>query len=297
MLLVVFAVLFLSFIVVGLWEVSQFSWDESSLERGRFQAKMLAESGAALAMHPNVKVGDPVLRQEFPDGRKIEVRVGTEGGRLLVTQLDGELFINATRELFIRWGLDAASASIASESLADWIDDNDRARTNGAETDFYATLKHPEFPGNEDFSSLEQMLLVRGMDKVARIKPDWRDYFTLYGDGTIDVNEAPADLLEAFFGTTPDAAASVIATRNGDDGLEGTEDDYRFRGLQEVQVLLGVSSDQWEEVQDFVSLENSTKRIESIGSVGDEYVYRLITLAEGADDNGQGGTTVARITE
>ncbi|MCB1080044.1 MAG: general secretion pathway protein GspK, partial [Verrucomicrobiae bacterium] len=191
LMLVIFAVTFIGLILVGLMQISQFSWDESSLERGRFQAKLLAESGVALAMHPKVKKGDPVLKQEFPDGRKIEVRIGSEGGRILVTTLEEDLFIDTVRELFVLWGLDATEASIVSDSLADWVDSNGEARTNGAEKEYYSALEYPDFPANAAFTSLDQMLLVRGMDKVAKVQPRWRDYFTLYGDGTIDVNAAP----------------------------------------------------------------------------------------------------------
>ena len=82
---------------------------------------------------------------------------------------------------------------------------------------------------------------TRGMDKVAKVQPRWRDYFTLYGDGAIDINTAPADLIEAFFGCTPDAAVGLVATRNGEDLVENTEDDYRFQSTDEARVLLGMS--------------------------------------------------------
>lgn len=296
LMLVIFAVTFIGLIVVALMQVSQFSWDESSLERGRFQAKLLAESGIALAMHPQVERGDPVLRQEFPDGRKIEVRIGSEGGRILVSLLEEDLFIETVQDLFVIWGLDATEAAIAAESLADWVDRNGEARTNGAERDYYSALEFPDFPANEAFTSLDQLLLVRGMDRVAKLQPRWRDYFTLYGDGDIDVNAAPADLIEAFFGCTRDAAMSFAATRGGNDLVEGNEDDYRFGNFDEVRSLLGLSGDDWERIQDSVTLEGTTRRIESTGTIGDEYIFRLVVLTEGAT-NDSAGTAVARLEE
>jgi general secretion pathway protein K len=296
LMLVIFAVTFIGLIIVALMQVSEFSWAESTLERGRFQAKLLAESGVALAMHPQVKRGDPVLRQEFPDGRKFEVRIGSEGGRILVSLLEEDLFIETVRDLFIIWGLDATEATITADSLADWIDGNSRARTNGAENDFYAALDYPNFPANAAFTSLDQMLLVRGMDRVAKLQPRWRDYFTLYGDGSIDVNTAPADLIEAFFGCTPDAAQSFAATRGGNDLVEGNEDDYRFGSFDEVRALLGLSGDDWERVQNSVTLEGTVRRIESTGTIGDAHSYRLVVLTEGATDT-SAGTPVARLEE
>ena len=266
------------------------------MQRGRFQAKLLAESGVALAMHPQVKRGDPVLRQEFPDGRKIEVRIGSEGGRILVTLLEEALFNETARELFIIWGLDATEASITADSLADWIDRNGEARTNGAENEYYSGLEYPDFPANAAFTSLDQMLLVRGMDRVAKLQPRWRDYFTLYGDGDIDVNTAPADLIEAFFGCTPDAARSFAATRGGNDLVEGNEDDYRFGSFDEVRALLGLSGEDWERIQDSVTLEGTVRRIESTGTIGDAHIYRMIVLTEGGT-NDSAGTPVARLEE
>ena len=295
--MVIMAMIFLGIIVTGLIRASRFSWGENDLERGRFIAKQLAESGAALATHPDVAPGDPVLRQDFGDGRKFEVKISSEGGRMLVTTLDDEVFVRTMRELFIRWGLDASQASIASDSIADWVDDNSEARTSGAESQFYASFERPQYPPNEAFTSLEQMLLVRGMDQVAKIQPNWREYFTLYGDGLIDVNAAPADLLEAFFGTTPDAAINLTATRAGNDTLDATEDDYRFEDEGEVQALMGLTEDEWNEVSEWVTLENTTRRIESTGSVGGKFAYRLIVLAEVTNAESGESTTVARITE
>lgn len=296
LILVIFAVTFIGLIIVALMQVSEFSWEESSMQRGHFQAKLLAESGVALAMHPQVKRGDPVLKQEFPDGRKIEVRIGSEGGRILVTLLEETLFNETARELFIIWGLDATEASITADSLADWIDRNGEARTNGAENEYYSGLEYPDFPANAAFTSLDQMLLVRGMDRVAKLQPRWRDYFTLYGDGDIDVNTAPADLIEAFFGCTPDAARSFAATRGGNDLVEGNEDDYRFGSFDEVRALLGLSGEDWERIQDSVTLEGTVRRIESTGTIGDAHIYRMIVLTEGGT-NDSAGTPVARLEE
>ncbi len=294
LMLVIFAVAFIGIIVMGLVEISRFSWNESTRERGRFQAKLLAESGAAIASHPKVGRGDPVLSREFPDGRRLDVRITTEGRSILVSTLSEDLFIDTARELFILWGLDATEASIAADSLADWVDSDSEARSSGAETDYYAALKYADFPPNTAFSDLDQMLLVRGMDRVAKAQPLWRDYFTLYGDGTIDVNAAPADLIEAFFRTTPAAAASLVSARTGNDLIEGTQDDYLIEDVEEAKAMLGLSGEQWIRVEASVSLENSARRIESVGSIGDDFVYRLTVLSEGADEN-SAGSPVARM--
>ncbi len=295
MVLAVIAIL--SIVIVGLFEVSEYSRDERSTEKYRFQAKLLAESGAAIASHPDIKPGDIALRQDFGDGRSFKVRITTEGGRIRANSIGDEIINETVQELFIRWGVDASAAAIAAESLADWIDTDKEARSNGAETNFYTTLEYPEYPLNRDFTSLEEMLLVRGMDQVAKINPRWREYFTIYSDGVIDVNSAAAETLEALFGTNEDSAIEFVAARNGNDGIVGTEDDYIFTDQGEVQAVLGVSDEDWERVSSWVTLESTMRRIESTGTVGD-FSFQLVVLAEiSGEGRNQEVTPVARISE
>ncbi len=279
LLAVMFALMVLLFVVTSMWESAQFGWNENTLERQRFMARQLAQSGVALAMHPKVKNGDPVLHQEYPDGRKFDVHVGTEGGRILVNAIGEAVIADTVRELFILWGLDATEATTAVDSLADWIDADSEVKTSGAENDYYAARGFPTYPANTSLVSIEQMLLVKGMDEVAKIKSDWRRYFTIYGDGMIDVNQAPADLLEAFFQTSSDAAGNLVAARWGGDGEEGTVDDYVIGDLKELHSLLGLADSGMVRVEEWLTLENSVKRIESRAVVGN-FTLSLVVLME-----------------
>ncbi|MFK5920875.1 MAG: type II secretion system protein GspK [Verrucomicrobiota bacterium] len=281
LLAVMFALMVLLFVATAMWESAQFGWDENSLERQRFMARQLAESGVALAMHPKMKSGDPLLHQEYPDGRRFDVYVGTEGGRILVNAIEDQVMADTVRELFILWGLDATKASIAAESLADWIDEDSEVKTSGAENDYYAARGFPSYPSNAPLVSIEQMLLVKGMDEVARQKPDWRSYFTIYGDGMIDVNQAPADLLEALFQSSGDAAQNLVATRKGSDGEMATLDDYVISDLNELVDLLGLGNGAMSRVEEWITLENSIKRIESRAVVGDLTLSLVVLIESG----------------
>ncbi|MEO0413664.1 MAG: hypothetical protein AAF226_01780 [Verrucomicrobiota bacterium] len=294
LLLVVAVVALLGLIIAGLWTASQSSWEASQLDNGRFEAQLLAESGSNLARHPEIEPGDPVLRQDFGDGRSFEVKVETENGRILVNRISDDFFIEGVTELFVLWGLDATNAAIAAESIADWIDADDEARTNGAENPYYAGLDYPQFPTNESMTSLETLMLVRGMDKVIQIQPNWRSYFTVHSDGILDLNFAKPQVIEAFLKTTSDTAVSFVATRAGDDGELGTEDDYIVEDTDEVQGLLGISDQEWGEISSDVTLTGSMRRIESIGKVGDRYAVKIIVLQNG---EGESATPVARLVE
>jgi general secretion pathway protein K len=295
LLLVLFAIMFLGFLITGLWESVQYSWDESGLDRKRFEALLLAESGIEIAMHPDVSAGDEVLRRDYGDGRAFLTFIRSEGSRFLINSIVEEPVANGIRELFILWGLDATEASTAVESMIDWIDEDDDVQTTGAENGFYSTQGYEQFPLNVAFTSLEQMLLVRGMERVAQVKPDWRDFFTLYGIGTIDVNQADAQVLEAFFGSTREAALNVVATRNGTDGIPGTDDDEFFDEIEDAQALLGVSDEAFEELSTWATTANSVLRIQSEGIVGD-FSLRLVVLIDTTDDQ-EDSVVLARMEE
>ncbi len=283
LLLVLVTVMALVLIIGSLWEASQPGWEESDMDRMRYKAGLLAESGFALALHPDIEPGDVALQQGFGPEQAIKVLITSEGGRIPVNSLTDERWRNAVVELFVLWGLDAASASVATDSLADWIDDNDEMLANGAENAYYSGLERPEFPANLPFTSLEQMLFVQGMDVVARYQPMWRDYFTIYGESLLDLNAAEWEVIYAITGTTQDAAMNFVAVRNGDDGIRGTIDDYQFGEMGEVQALLGLSDDELSEFSDLLSLDSTVMRIESEGRYGDFKEARVM-LATQSDD-------------
>ncbi|HQZ28781.1 MAG TPA: type II secretion system protein GspK, partial [Verrucomicrobiales bacterium] len=200
----------------------------------------------------------------------------------------------AAMELFILWGLDAAAASKAADSIADWIDDDSDPLSNGAENSFYTSLEYPQFPANAPFTSLEQLTFVVGMDQVEKRQPFWRDYFTINSDGLIDMNAASWEVVRAITGTTEDSAKNLVAVRLGDDGIEGTIDDYTFANAGEVQSLLGISDLEWTSISSFVTLSGTVKRIESIGRIGDFRETRVVLASEVQEGGNTVLTPVAR---
>ena len=279
LLLVLLVVMALTLIVGTLWQASQPGWDQNSRERAEHQAGLIAESGLEVAMHPAIEPGDFALRHDFAPERGYEVIITSESGRFPVNNLADENWREIVLELFLRWGLDLSQAGRAADSLADWVDPDSNANTNGAENPFYAGFDAPEFPTNGPFTSLEEMLFVAGMDEVARIQPMWREYFTIYSDDLIDLNAASWELIAAATGATDQSAQNFVAVRNGDDGIEGTIDDYRTEDVGEVQALLGLSSSEWSEVSDRVSLFGGVVRFESTGRIG-EFTERRVVLAQ-----------------
>lgn len=297
LLLVLVTVMALSLIIAGLWESSQPSWEANTLERARYKAGILAESGLTIGMHPDIEPGDLALRQELSPGLSFEVKITSEGGKIPVNSLDNETLRNATTEMFIAWGVDAASASRAADSLADWIDEDSEVLPNGAENTYYAGLDYPEFPPNAPVANLEELLFVAGMDEIARMQPRWRDYFTFQSDDLIDFNAAPWELIMALTGCTQDSAMNFVAVRAGDDGEDNTPDDYRYEDIGEIQALLGMSESDWNDISSLVTLSGTIKRIESTGRIGDFKETRVVLARESERNGSTVLTPVARFRE
>jgi len=127
-----------------------------------------------------------------------------------------------------------------ASSLVDWKDAdhiifNDPA---GAEDEYYMSLEIPYASKDYPFENLEELLLIRGMEK--EVFDAIRPYVTVFPmEGRLRVNwdtasdqvllAVAAHLTGAQTNTTLDDAASlvgkIISFREGSDGVLGTEDD------------------------------------------------------------------------
>ena len=279
MLVVLWAIVVMSFVVIGFIEFARYGIDKEVAEAKAFRALHLAESGIVLAKHPGVRRGDPLLNQEFSENMALDVRVTTEGARINLNTLGNSALHKVTRDLFFRWGMDMESAVIICDSLADWVDGDDVPRVQGAEEEYYTLLGHKQYPRNAKFVSIDESLLVRGMDKLERIKPDWRRFFTVVGDGKIDVNEASGELLEVMLDGDPEAVARILEYRRGEDLIEYTEDDTLFSDLEVLREVMVVPRDKFRPFSALITFNHPVRRIESRARVGD--VVKTLVLIEG----------------
>lgn len=144
--LMIWALLLMSMVVMGTVEHLRFSMDQAVFANAEFRALHLAESGLAVALHPNARRGDKVLKQRITADSGFDVVINYEGARLPVNLLGDERLRQAVEDLFIRWGLNAQEAAIAADSLADWIDSDNKPRANGAEREYYEQLGLSKLP-------------------------------------------------------------------------------------------------------------------------------------------------------
>ena len=77
----------------------------------------------------------------------------------------------------------------AADSILDWIDEDDEARPNGAEVDYYSTLPMPYAPKNAPLETVDELLLVKGVYPALLFGSDSNR------NGVLDGNEPRPDAL------------------------------------------------------------------------------------------------------
>ncbi len=125
------------------------------------------------------------------------------------------------------------------------------------------------------------------MEVLIRVNPDWREAFTIFGDGKVDVNEASSDILQAAAGLTPEMTEDILRMRRGDDEIEPSEDDYRFESLAELSGWLQASTQSAAEAVARLTTESTVKRIDSRGMVDD--CERQISVVTATGSGGPSG--------
>jgi len=277
---VLWAILLMSLAVFGLIAHLSRGMDESIYAEKEFRARLLIQSARTISTHPDIEWGDPLLHQRVSSVSSYEVVITTEGSKLAINQIAANpVQRQFARRLFEKWGMESRMAETLSDSLADWIDADGQPRPYGAEREYYIPFGHRNFPFNKPFVDLDDMMLVRGADELARVRPNWRSYFTRYGDGTIDVHRASAEMLEALFDVTPSEISRFISVRKGPDGIADTVDDPRFTSLPQVRSLLDVPTSKYSAVSNLLTLDHPIKRTECYVEVGN--VSRKLTIIKG----------------
>jgi type II secretory pathway component PulK len=257
--------------------VISFDMELASAKVHGSRARHIAEMGIAVGSNPVVKRSDPLLKQLNADtGEGFEARVVSEGGRFNINSLLLQGDKALLKDIFVGWGLELSDAEAITDALQDWVDADDDVSLKGAEKDYYEKDGRVNQPFNRPFYDLGEMSLVRGMDMVEAVRPDWRDWFTIWSGGALDVNEAPAELLAAAAETTVDQADIVPETVRGADGIRDTTDDSPFQNAQQALQMMGVDIEGRPDIAKRFTANDATTRIESVGYA--EGAKRKITV-------------------
>ncbi|MCM8791983.1 MAG: general secretion pathway protein GspK [Candidatus Omnitrophica bacterium] len=174
-----------------------------------------------------------------------------------------KLNINTTtlptlKRFFILLGLDELKADEIASSVIDWRDTDDLLSSpNSAEDTYYRFLESAYEAKDSNFEILEELLLVRGMDRDIFFKA--KDYLTVYGNGRVNINTTSRIVLLAL-GLSEDLVDKIITFRAGKDGALGTADDNVFKNIEEIIPRLSKN------------FELNSIEIEQMNSVAERYL-------------------------
>lgn len=259
--------------------------DLAAIKRQVFRARVLAESALAIAMNPDIKADDPLLRRQIAEDEAWLVEMRGEDGllnpNLLLQREDRATLLR----VFRHWGMSLDQANTLIDRLLDWVDTDDFTRIQGAES---KTYNRPGFPFNRPFRSVEEMALVQGMEVVEAAYPNWREWFSIHASGVLDVNEAAPELLAAVTGTDPRFAQNLRTQRIGRDGILNTQDDLPMPDLASALAVLGLPGqpNDWAQL---LGTQSATKRLLVKVKVGD-LERQIAAVVRGGI--GQGATAI-----
>ena len=270
LLLVLFAIILLSSLVTATVAFVGNDVDEYGALSKQFRARQLAESGLAFGIDPQVRNQDQaLLEQVMPDGGRFHVFISSESTKLNINFLLQNGRQDLLSDLFVRWGVAPKVADAAAQGLLKHLE-------NPVSTQAAAAAPTPPTPaaGTDQpvalatqYSSVAEMSVVPEFGPVMKKQPNWMDFFTIWGDGKLDVNLADADMISLFAGVSQATADELVKYRWGLDGKPFTLDDRLYNSMDEVRAALGLNAEQFQLVQDLLSLTSAVDRIESTGII------------------------------
>jgi len=189
--------------------------------------------------------------------------------------LINEMSVTILQQALNLVGADPGDISTISDSFLDWIDVDEHPHLSGTESADYVARPNlgyaPYVSKNGPIDDLSELLLIRGVTPEIYFGPTGPgigllagprrpqamaflnmpppgmgspvglvDLFTPISTGMININTASAQVLQLIPGIDPTLAQSIVSTRAGLDGVEGTEDDMPFRTPGELMNVPGM---------------------------------------------------------
>jgi hypothetical protein len=295
LLLVLFTILLVSSLVMSVIAFLKSSVDEYAAFNRQFRTRQLAQSGLAFGLNPRTENADrALLNQTLRDGGQFQVTITSESTRLNVNFLFQNGRDDILQTLFRRWGVQTNAAAAAVQGLRNWVTAGQNVPEQGSneakamEAQQQAAMEQNVAQGSNPqqstvqlvrpFRSVEEMSLVPEFGPVASAEPDWVKYFTVWSDGTINVNAAEPDVIGMVTGITPEQAKHFVQHRWGRDGIPYTADDTPYATMDEVRAELGMTPQQFQLVQNLLSINSTVDRVVSKGTING-YTDTLTVIA------------------
>jgi hypothetical protein len=234
-----------------------------------------------------------------------------DGGKSLTYSLrDEQGYLNLNNSDPASWtNVDCISEECLS-SILDWIDEDDDASPDGAETDFYERLVLPYISKDAPFVVLKELLFLKGVTRENYIGEDLNrnlfldenerddrfrvpfdngdnrldfglvDTFTVYGDGKVNINTTYKAILSALPGLDNEVAELILAYRAGPDGQLGTDDDMCCTSSKDIAKVEGLTKLQIELLQQYCRFDSEYFRIFSSAGLNNTIKCCLMAMVK-----------------
>lgn len=227
------------------------------VERSRLRLQAWSMLEVAVAVLADVKAIDNALYSptqgwadpldysqiELPEGMNVTFEFIDESAKLGINELDeGSLFL-----LFDEMGFDLDVSQTLTNSLLDWIDEDDEARIDGGESREYSTSEMEMHPSNRPLRSLAELSSVIGFREHFFDEYGFpNDYFSQLAEmlthhpvALMNVNAASPLALQALAGLNEIQVETLQDYMAGIDREFGTDDDNYFASGGEISDVIG----------------------------------------------------------
>jgi general secretion pathway protein K len=186
------------------------------------------------------RVNTDIPAVPFGDGQ-FKVEKDNESGKVNLNRAGAPLL----KMMLNNFEMEDTDKNIIVDSIMDWRDKDNFHRVNGAEDEYYLSLPQPYKCKNGDFTSIEELLLVRGVtpeifygglkdlvsvyqDKETGLVRDNRR-IELFDYNRININAASTRMLRSLPRMTEDIVQEIMKYRGKKD----------FRSLSDVHLVVG----------------------------------------------------------
>lgn len=239
--------------------------DAAAVANRALEARALAHSGMAVAMHPGISRTSPHLKAEVEPGKSYAVTFESEGGRVNLNYLlagahpQKIAFLKAVLALH---GLTLPEREVLVDCLLDWVNPpTGLRRPNGR-------AEGPDYrPPHRPLQSLDELAEVEGSGSLTG-QPGWRSFFTLESTGPLDLESVSADLLALVPGISESRAQHFVKLREERRMQSQDAEGRPYQSIGEALGDLGLSPEQLTPVSSILGFHDPVRRVTSVGTSG-----------------------------
>lgn len=118
-----------------------------------------------------------------------------------------------------------------ADAIYDWRTFGSSGATGFFSDDYYENLEFPYAPKKGNFETLDELLLVKGMDRDTYDR--LLNFATIYSGGSLNINTASVAALAAI-GIPQKTISKINFVRSGPDNTLGTKDDFVYTNRSEI---------------------------------------------------------------